>query len=403
MRPSASPSHRPAASASAGRHPAIDRALRVLRDLAYALAIGTLIAVLLSLLYRQHFGYTLLYSWSIALACSLFIDGLRHAAAMWVNRHGPRSGGDTPDDWPGWGWMVLVLPVGTLLGLVVGAEVVNLLLGQPGWRVFQGRHGTTLAMLMISLVPGVSATFYFRAKADLRAAQTQAEAAARLAAETRLKLLESQLEPHMLFNTLANLRALIGVDAVRAQDMLDRLIAFLRATLQASRKPFHPLSAEFERLADYLALMQVRMGPRLQVELVLPPSLASAPVPPLLLQPLVENAIQHGLEPQRGGGQLRVDAWQDGEEIVVRVADTGIGPEAATTRAASGERPTGGFGLTQVRERLQVWHGSAGRLTLSPGPAGQGGTVVTLRWPVRPPDEAAADTYAPPPPPPPSA
>ncbi|WP_374676017.1 sensor histidine kinase [Ideonella sp.] len=374
----------------------VDRGLHVLRHLFGALAIGTVIAVLLTLLYQQHFGYTLLYSWSIAVACSLFIDGLRHAAAAWVHRRGPPQHGDMPTDWPGWRWMALVLPVGTLLGLVVGAEVVNLLLGQPGWRAFQGRHGTTLAMLMISLVPGVTATFYFRAKADLRAAQTHAEAARRMAAETRLKLLESQLEPHMLFNTLANLRALIGVDAVRAQEMLDRLIAFLRATLQASRRPFHPLAAEFERLADYLALMQVRMGTRLQVQLVLPPDLARAPVPPLLLQPLVENAIQHGLEPQRGGGQLRVEAWQDGDELVVQVSDTGIGPEAAARQAAA-DRPAGGFGLTQVRERLQVWHGAASRLSLAPGPAGQGGTVVTLRWPARPPadDERSAPASPP--------
>ena len=117
----------------------------------------------------------------------------------------------------------------------------------------------------------------------------------------------------MLFNTLANLRALIGVDPPAAQHMLDRLNAYLRATLNASRATQHPLSAEFARLADYLELMALRMGPRLQVTLDLPDALADVPVPPLLLQPLVENAIQHGLEPRVQGGALTVRAWRQGE------------------------------------------------------------------------------------------
>jgi sensor histidine kinase YesM len=178
----------------------------------------------------------------------------------------------------------------------------------------------------------------------------------------------------MLFNTLANLRALIAVDPERAQEMLDRLIDFLRATLGASRAPLHPLSAEFERLSDYLALMQVRMGERLRVELDLPPGLAGTPVPPLLLQPLVENAIKHGLEPKRGGGLVRVQAVVEGAELVLRVVDTGAGPTSSST---AGSR----FGLHQVRERLATVYGAAASLTLERGPADTGGTVVTLRWP----------------------
>ena len=139
-------------------------------------------------------------------------------------------------------------------------------------------------------------------------ARADAEAARRAAAENQLKLLESQLEPHMLFNTLANLRVLIGIDPPRAQAMLDRLIAFLRATLNASRSTLHPLATEFERIGDYLALMGMRMGPRLQSQLSLPDALRDVGVPPLLLQPLVENSIKHGLEPQIAGGRIEVDA-----------------------------------------------------------------------------------------------
>lgn len=135
----------------------------------------------------------------------------------------------------------------------------------------------------------------------------------RHAQEARLKLLETQLEPHMLFNTLANLRALIAVDAERAQQMLDPVIAYLRATLHASRAATHPLQAEFDRLRDYLKLMAIRMGPRLAYALELPPALAAAPVPVLLLQPLVENSIKHGLEPKVQGGRITVRAQGDAQ------------------------------------------------------------------------------------------
>jgi hypothetical protein len=176
--------------------------------------------------------------------------------------------------------------------------------------------------------------------------------AQRHANEARLKLLETQLEPHMLFNTLANLRALIGVDPNRAQEMLDHMIAYLRATLNASRAATHPLQAEFDRLRDYLELMAIRMGPRIKYTLDLPPELAAHPVPALLLQPLVENSIQHGLEPKVGGGSITVSARVDAGRLLLEVADTGVG---------NGDAPQGGkgFGMAQVRERLAAVYGNA--------------------------------------------
>jgi LytS/YehU family sensor histidine kinase len=156
----------------------------------------------------------------------------------------------------------------------------------------------------------------------------------------------------MLFNTLANLRALIGTDPARATGMLDRLVDFLRATLSATRQTMHPLSAEFARLQDYLELMAVRMGPRLQYTLDLPATLADLPVPSLLLQPLVENAIHHGLEPQVAGGSIRVSARRTAQQVVLEVLDNGVGlPQAGTAPAGSG------FGLTQVRQQLAAAYG----------------------------------------------
>jgi LytS/YehU family sensor histidine kinase len=205
-------------------------------------------------------------------------------------------------------------------------------------------------------------------------ARAEAEAARRAAAETQLKLLESQLEPHMLFNTLANLRVLIASDPARAQAMLDRLIAFLRATLGASRSAMHPLTTEFERIADYLALMQVRMGSRLQTRLTLPPELQAAAVPPLLLQPLVENSIKHGLEPKVGGGHIEVSARRDGTMLELGVQDSGVG--LGDAGAAGGST----FGLQQVRERLRTLYGERATLALQPVP--EGGTRATVRLPL---------------------
>ena len=224
---------------------------------------------------------------------------------------------------------------------------------------------STRLTLAFSIIGTLASVFVVSTLERLAAARASAERAQRVAAEAQLRLLQSQLEPHMLFNTLANLRVLIGVDAARAQAMLDHLNAYLRATLSASRAVQHPLADEFARLADYLALMAVRMGPRLQVRLDLPEELARLPVPPLLLQPLVENSIKHGLEPQVDGGRIDITARRVGQQLVLAVRDTG-----------------GGFGLVQVRERLATVYGGRASLTLQAAGDAEGGTLATLHLPL---------------------
>ncbi|MEO5671132.1 MAG: histidine kinase, partial [Ramlibacter sp.] len=203
------------------------------------------------------------------------------------------------------------------------------------------------------------------------ALEAKAEAAQRQAAESRLKLLQSQLDPHMLFNTLANLRSLIETDPPRAVAMLDRLNGYLRATLSASQAPMHPLAAEFDRLRDYLELMAIRMGPRLAYSLELPSDLAPLAVPSLLLQPVVENSIQHGLEPKVEGGRVIVSARREGGTLVLQVTDSGVGPSA--------EPPSGkGFGMTQVRERLATLHGGEATIDFQAAPGGGARTLIRL-------------------------
>jgi hypothetical protein len=228
--------------------------------------------------------------------------------------------------------------------------------------------------LLITGLAGIAGSYYFYSKSRSAYLERKMGEARKHADEARLKLLETQLEPHMLFNTLANLRALIGVDPQRAQGMLDHMIAYLRATLAGSRATTHSLQAEFDRLQDYLELMRIRMGARLAFSLELPPELAQHPVPALLLQPLVENSIQHGLEPKVEGGRVTVSARREGGQLVLEVADTGVGPTGDGTGGK-------GFGMTQVRERLATLHGDAASVDFCAAP--QGGACTSIRLPLQ--------------------
>ena len=353
------------------------------------LLVGLVVAIFLTVVLRQGFWGSLLYSECISLSCWLFIDGGRMLAARWVHRHQPFAADGKRPEWPGLVWIVAILLLGTLGGITLGTLAGDALTGKrsvgnfSNLRVFAG-------ILLFSMVPGIAITYYSWTKGRLQAERVRAEAALRQAAEHQLRLLESQLEPHMLFNTLANLRVLIGLDAARAQLMLDRLINYLRATLTASRASQHPLSQEFARLADYLALMKIRMGDRLHDDYRLPDALAQLPVPPLLLQPLVENAIKHGLEPHVDGGRLMVSATVEGSQLVLRVRDTGAGlPSTGQRTSTSGT----GFGLQQVRERLATLYGDAASVVLSPADDAEGGTLATVRLPLPMP----MPTYIPPP------
>jgi hypothetical protein len=276
--------------------------------------------------------------------------------------------------WPrGWAGVALVIG-GTIVGYLLGTGLANQLC------MYYGLYGPSSApptpfelrtSILITATAGIVVTYYFYSANKSAYLERKMTEARQHASEARLKLLEAQLEPHMLFNTLANLRALIGVDPHRAQEMLDHIIAYLRATLSASRAPTHSLQAEFDRLRDYLELMAIRMGSRLAYALELPPELANQPIPTLLLQPLVENSIQHGLEPKVQGGRIQVSARRDGERIVLEVSDTGVG-----TAGAPG--PGKGFGLHQVRERLATLYGSGADLAFSANEAEGARTIIHL-------------------------
>jgi hypothetical protein len=362
--------------ASASSLPAPEDRLRrfALRGLRVML-IGALVSAVVSFAFARHPLASGVYGVSITMMCWFFIDGGRLLALAWRQRRVPAGADPVSLRWPGWPTMAAIVFAGALAGYSVGNAIANRITGLNSPGLLDSDIRQAVGILLLSLIPGALGTYFFYSRGMLAKTEAMAQTAQRQAAENQLRLLESQLEPHMLFNTLANLRVLIGVDPPRAQRMLDQLIAFLRATLSASRASMHPLSAEFGRLSDYAALMQIRMGERLKARFELPAELAALQVPPLLLQPLVENAIQHGLEPHVDGGCLLVSAAREGDMLVLGVRDTGVGLDPARGTDTR-------FGLQQVRDRLATLYGPAASLVLEPATDAQGGTVARVRIPM---------------------
>lgn len=200
--------------------------------------------------------------------------------------------------------------------------------------------------------------------------------------EAQLRLLQAQIEPHFLFNTLANVVSLIEPAPARATQMLEHFIAYLRASLAASRATRGTVGQETALLSDYLQVLKIRMGQRLTWTLDVDPALADVALAPMLLQPVVENAIKHGLEPKIEGGQVTIRIRREPVErhgrsqlcLVVLIEDDGLG-----------FRPSGhaGVGLGNLRERLAVLHEGRASLTIEER---QPGTAVRLELPI---DEAS--------------
>ena len=247
-------------------------------------------------------------------------------------------------------------------GFVVGHQFAFLVLGEP-LRMVGYLNVSLIPVLFTLLVGGVGLHYYATREQLAKEAAARSEAQ-RLAVDSQLRLLRAQLEPHMLFNTLANLRSLVREDVDRAESMIDQLIVYLRSALAASQTESVALSREFAQLRAYLDIMALRMGPRLSFRLELPAALEAITVPPMLLQPLVENAVKHGLEPKVGPGFIEVVACAATAGIEIRINDSGLGmPADAEDELAA--RPAGAsYGLQHVRDRLQAIYGPAARLRL---------------------------------------
>jgi hypothetical protein len=194
-------------------------------------------------------------------------------------------------------------------------------------------------------------------------------ASAKELSEAKLSLLNAQVEPHFLYNTLASAQLLTRSDPARADEMLGHLIQYLRHSLPRTQDEMSTLGAELERAMAYLEILKIRMGPRLGVQVDVPEALRATPLPPMMLQTLVENAIKHGLEPRTGGGTVWIRARSSDDRVAVTVADDGDGFNASTSGT--------GIGLKNVRERLQLRYGERAALAVVANfPAGVAATIT---------------------------
>ena len=181
----------------------------------------------------------------------------------------------------------------------------------------------------------------------------------RQVAETKLHLLQAQIEPHFLFNTLASAQQLAANKAPEAAQLLGHLTRFLRAAMPHWRDGDATLGQELELIGAYLAIMQTRLGDRLTYRVDMPPTLGGLKFPASVLMTLVENAIKHGIEPMKEGGDIHVAVRRNGEQLMATVIDTGAGLGSETGSAG------GGVGLANVREQLRIRYGEAASLSLA--------------------------------------
>ena len=233
-------------------------------------------------------------------------------------------------------------------------------------------------LLLVLGLFGTKALMGGKKRAEAQAAVANAiaerEAMQRQVTEAKMQMMQAQVEPHFLFNTLASVEYLIETDPPRASRMQRSLIQYLRAVIPQMREnaPITNLGREVDMVNAYLELLKMRMEERLSVEFRIPTGLRSAAFPPMMLQSLVENAIKHGLECKPEGGTLSISAEVTDNRLHVAVADTGLGFGAVASDGT-------GLGLQNIRERLKLLHGVNGQLIIAPNQPS--GVVATIDVP----------------------
>ncbi len=300
----------------------------------------------------------------ISLCIGLMIHLLHEVSARLIGRARLRNLGRL-----GRGIYFAVIPqVGVLIGGPVG-----LWWGTGEWRPFIsfGDGNLVAAGLLMTVLTGGLAWLFFSAKAR----QIQAE---RQAAEAALRLLQGQIEPHFLFNSLANVVSLIEVEPARARALLESFIAYLRASLSGLRQADRTLADELTLVSTYLDVLGHRMSERLQIKIDVPEAHRHWPLPALLLQPLVENAIHHGLEPKIEGGTVQISSQVAGSRWLLRVDDDGMGLDTPN------QRPGTGTALANIRQRLLQQMDGDASLTVEALPGGGARSQLDLPCPVLP-------------------
>ncbi|OLQ94238.1 ATPase [Vibrio ponticus] len=238
-----------------------------------------------------------------------------------------------------------------------------------------------LPVVMLGIVFSGMCFYYFYNREQMAIADKLLEETKRKQAEqekalilSQLMQMQSQIEPHFLFNTLANISALMTQDIDKARMMLDKLTELLRTTLANSRLSQTTVADEVHQLEAYLAIQKVRLDQRLQFNIEVDAELEHSILPPMLIQPLVENSIQHGIEPKTAGGAITVQIFAENDNMIVRVRDTGIG--LSNTPSTKGQ----GVGLSNIKRRVKGLYDQRGSVAVTQPE--QGGFCVSLSIPL---------------------
>jgi signal transduction histidine kinase len=280
------------------------------------------------------------------------------------------------------------LAIAVAIGATLGIFLTIVLKGYPIPYVIEHRQ-TFLLTYMAAFFNGVFVSLFWvlkfreaRAAEALHKAEAEGHLLSKHAVESELKLMQAQVEPHFLFNTLASVQFLTETDPPQASKMLGHLLAYLRAALPQLRRASTTLGQEVELAEAYLNILRMRMGARLEFSIDVPEELRTHPFPPVLLISVVENAVTHGLEPQAAGGRVTIAARKDADRLVVTVADTGCG------LSGNNSQPGQGVGLANLRERLAALFGTRARFALEE--VAPHGVKATIEVPYEPAASLAA-------------
>ncbi len=272
--------------------------------------------------------------------------------------------------------LALAVAIGTICGvsltmaikLAAGLYTIDYYTGNAAHFALSTLYAGFVGMIVSALV--VNQFREARNREALRQAEAEHLLLSRQAVEAELKLMQAQVEPHFLFNTLSNVQFLVETDPAAAARMLGHLTDYLRAAIPQLRQHTTTLAQEARLAESYLAILQMRMGRRLRYRVDVAPELGECEIPPMMLLSLVENAIQHGVEPCAQAGEVHVSAERRGGELHIVVRDTGQGLAGT---------PGAGVGLSSIRERLQAIYRGAARISLEENPGG--GAIATLCLP----------------------
>jgi LytS/YehU family sensor histidine kinase len=340
---------------------------KTLRRVAVALTISIAVSLLIITPWKNHAASPL-----SSLFLRNIILGLSATTAFALFEVWPR-------ELPRWlqRWALQVVAVG--LFMPVTTLLIHIVSAQPFWAE-RGRVSEWLMLTYAGLLvaPWTALAAIVRQKEAFARDQKLAFALERSelerqALDARLHLLQAQVAPHFLFNTLANVQALVDAGSPHASTVLRSLIAYLRAAVPVLDEPAATIERELQLVRPYLELMQMRMPDRLQYAMNVDPAALQVRCPPTTLLTLVENAVRHGIDPAEEGGRIDIDIERLGERCVVRVTDTG-----------AGLHPSGsglGTGLTTLRERLQLIFGDAAQLRLTS--AAPRGVTVEVEMPAQ--------------------